>query len=264
MHLFLLDIVTLGTRHFQMGTSIEFVLPVLNEERALNTSINILKDYLDNNLSDYRWSILIADNGSSDATSEIAMSLVADDKRIQYLRLEKRGRGRALKQAWLNSDADILGYMDIDMSTNLTIIPQMILLILDDQNDLVIGSRILNGSVVKRRTLFREFLSRSYSMLIRTMFLTGFVDAQCGFKILTHKAAQEILPAVKDNGWFFDTELLLLAEDNGYSVAEVPVEWTDDPDSRVRIINTIWEDLKGLLRLRFGGLKRSSKIIKRP
>lgn len=245
-----------------MGTSIEFVLPVLNEERVLNTNTNILKDYLDHNLSDYRWSILIADNGSSDATSEIARSLADGDKRIRYLRLEKRGRGRALKQAWLNSDADILGYMDIDMSTDLTIIPQMILLILDGQHDLVIGSRISHGSIVKGRTLLREFLSRTYSMVIRIMFFTGFVDAQCGFKVLTYHAAQEIVPAVKDNGWFFDTELLLLAENNGYSVAEVPVQWTDDSDSRVRIINTIWEDLKGLLRLRIGGLKRSSKTIK--
>ena len=244
-----------------VSSSVSLVLPVLNEERGLASSTLRLHEYLTANLAGYDWRIVIADNGSTDSTPDLAMQLAREHDRVGYLRIEQRGRGRALKKAWLESDADIRGYMDIDLSTELEAIPRLIQSIESGGYDLAIGSRLKKGAVVSGRTLLREVISRGYSLLFRTMFLTGFSDAQCGFKAVSRRAARDLLPLVQDNGWFFDTELLLLAEKNGYRIDEIPVRWTDDPDSRVRIVRTAWDDFRGLLRLRFGGLRRASRTL---
>ena len=244
-----------------MSSSVSLVLPVLNEERGLASSTLRLHEYLTANLAGHDWRIVIADNGSTDSTPELAMQLAREHDRVSYLRIEQRGRGRALKKAWLESDADIRGYMDIDLSTELEAIPRLIQSIESGRYDLAIGSRLKKGAVVSGRNLLREVISRGYSLLFRTMFLTGFSDAQCGFKAVSRRAASDLLPLVQDNGWFFDTELLLLAEKNGYRIDEIPVRWTDDPDSRVRIVRTAWDDFRGLLRLRFGGLRRASRAL---
>ena len=244
-----------------MTSSVSLVLPVLNEERGLASSTLRLHEYLTANLAGYDWRILIADNGSTDSTPDLAIQLARDHDRVGYLRIEQRGRGRALKKAWLESDADIRGYMDIDLSTELEAIPRLIQSIESGGHEVAIGSRLKKGAVVSGRTLLREVISRGYSLLFRTMFLTGFSDAQCGFKAVSRRAARDLLPLVQDNGWFFDTELLLLAERNGYQIDEIPVRWTDDPDSRVRIVRTAWDDFQGLLRLRFGGLRRASRTL---
>ena len=244
-----------------MSSSVSLVLPVLNEERGLASSTLRLHEYLTANLAGHDWRIVIADNGSTDSTPELAMQLAREHDRVGYLRIEQRGRGRALKKAWLESDADIRGYMDIDLSTELEAIPRLIQSIESGRYDLAIGSRLKKGAVVSGRNLLRETISRGYSLLFRTMFLTGFSDAQCGFKAVSRRAASDLLPLVQDNGWFFDTELLLLAEKNGYRIDEIPVRWTDDPDSRVRIVRTAWDDFRGLLRLRFGGLRRASRAL---
>ncbi len=243
-----------------MSTSIEIVIPVLNEQQALPPSIGTLHGFLTRELSCYAWRILIADNGSTDATPDVARQLSHRYDRVGWSRLEQRGRGRALRAAWLASDADIVSYMDVDLSTDLACFPKLLEAI-DEGSDIAIGSRLKKGARVIARPLTRELTSRSYSLIFRTMFLTRFQDAQCGFKALSQRAAQDIVPLVRDQGWFFDTELLILAEKNGYSIKEVPVEWTDDPDSRVRIINTAYGDLKGLLRLRFGGLRKASALL---
>ena len=244
-----------------MSSSVSLVLPVLNEERGLASSTLRLHDYLTANLAGYDWRIVIADNGSTDSTPGVGARLAREHDRIDYLRIEQRGRGRALKRGWLESDADIRGFMDIDLSTELEAIPELVRSIESGGHDVAIGSRLKKGAVVKGRSLLREVISRGYSLLFRTMFLTGFSDAQCGFKAVSRRAARDLLPLVRDNGWFFDTELLLLAEKNGYRIDEIPVRWTDDPDSRVRIVRTAWDDLKGLLRLRFGGLRRASRSL---
>ena len=246
-----------------MAQSLEVVLPVLNEERSLPASTTRLHDFLAANLTGYEWRILIADNGSTDSTPDVAAQLVSDYDRVGYLRLEQRGRGRALKRAWLESGADILAYMDIDLSTELEATVRLVDSIASGRHDLAIGSRLKAGAVVIGRSHLRELISRSYSLLFRTMFFTGFRDAQCGFKAISRQAARDLLPLVQDTTWFFDTELLLLAEKNGYTIDEIPVRWTDDPDSRVRIVRTAWGDLRGLLRLRFGGLRRASKELTR-
>ena len=244
-----------------MTTSVEIVVPVLNEENALASSIEKLRRFMCGHLTGYDWRILIADNGSADATLEIAKRLAKEYSRVGYIRLEQRGRGRALSRAWTESKADIVGYMDVDLSTDLRALPELVDAIESGGYDIAIGSRLKRGARVIGRSLRRELISRAYSLIFRTMFLAGFRDAQCGFKALSRRAADEIVPLVRDTGWFFDTELLILAEKNGYRVKEVPVEWTDDPDSRVRVFGTAYRDMQGLLRLRFGGLRKASRVL---
>lgn len=244
-----------------MATSVEIVIPVLNEERALPSSVKVLHSFLSERLSTYDWRIVIADNGSNDSTPQVSAHLIENYQRVRYTRLEKRGRGRALSKTWMESEADIVAYMDVDLSTNLNAFPKLVNSIDREGYDIAIGSRLIRGSTVIGRPPHREFISRIYSLIFRSMFFTGFHDAQCGFKAITRQAAQLLLPLIQDTGWFFDSELLILSEKNKYRIVEIPVTWADDPDSRVRIISTAYGDLKGLLRLRFGGLRRASRIL---
>ena len=244
-----------------MPPRLDIVVPVLNEERALSPSVERLHHFLSQRVENLDWQIVVADNGSTDSTPAVAEGLTDSYSGVRYLRLEQRGRGRALRTAWLDSDADILAYMDVDLSTHLDALPPMLDAVHTGGYDLAIGSRLKAGAEVIGRPLQREITSRAYSLIFRTMFLAGFEDAQCGFKALSRRAVDEVVPLVRDTGWFFDTELLILAEKNGYAIKEIPVRWTDDPDSRVRIVSTAYEDLKGLFRLRFGGLRRASRAL---
>ena len=244
-----------------VSTSLDVVIPVLNEEKALAASVSAVSKFLSAEFSDLHWRIRIADNGSTDSTPEIAKGLAAGDRRVHYLRLEQRGRGGALKKAWLDSDADVLSYMDVDLSTELGALPQLVSAIVDAGYDLAIGSRLLGGAAVEDRPKHRTVISKTYNAIVHGLFRTSFKDAQCGFKAVSRRAADELVQVVVDSGWFFDSELLILAEKNGYRIKEVPVAWRDDPDSRVRIVPTAYDDLKGLLRLRLGGLKRASAIL---
>jgi glycosyltransferase involved in cell wall biosynthesis len=239
-----------------MSTTLEVVIPVLNEENRLPPSLETLHQFLTDNLDSVDWRILIADNGSTDSTLKICQEFAERFPRVGYTRLNKRGRGRALSKAWLESEADVVSYMDVDLSTDLAFFPDLVESITSGECDLAIGSRLSSGSNVIGRSPKREFYSRAYSATFRTMFFTSFKDAQCGFKALSRKAVNDLVPLVKDTGWFFDTELLLLAERNGFRIKELPVKWTDDPDSRVDVIKTSYLDMKGLLRLRFGGRPR--------
>lgn len=225
-------------------------IPVLNEERDLEKNIKILAGFLSKNFN-YEWEIEIADNGSSDRTPEIGKKLAENSiGKIKYLRLEKRGRGLALKESWQKSNADILSYMDVDLSTNLEAFPELIGKIATGTADIAIGSRLLKTSRTKRQ-IKREILSRGYNILVKLLFRNGFSDAQCGFKAIKKEVANMLLLKIKDISWFFDTELLLLAERHGYKIGEVPVEWIEDLDSRVNILKTAIEDIKGLARVKF-------------
>ncbi len=240
--------------------SLEIVIPVLNEEKVLSASVGALHHFLQGHLADYEWAITIADNGSTDMTGDIAKKLV-DFYGVKHTVLDQRGRGRALKQTWLESSADIVGYMDVDLSTNLNDLVPLVHAIGDDGYDVAIGSRLMKGSLVVGRTGGREFTSRTYNLIIRASFLVGFKDAQCGFKALNRRTADLLLPLVKDTGWFFDTELLIFAEKNGFRIKEVPVRWHDDPDTRVDVMSTAIHDLTGLARLKLGGLRRASRAL---
>ena len=243
-----------------MDQSIDIVIPVLNEEEALPKSIAYLHSFLVENL-EVRWRIVIADNGSKDSTPLVSKNLMKQYPELSYIRLEQRGRGRALRKAWLESKATMVCYMDVDLSTKLQALP-LLVRALQSGYHIAIGSRLMPGASVHLRSLKREFISQSYNTLIRTMFFTRFKDAQCGFKAMTRETAQVLVPVISDSGWFFDSELLLLAEKGGFSIKDVPVEWTDDPDSRVRVFKTAVDDLKGLFRLRTGGLYKALNSTK--
>lgn len=234
-----------------MSATVDIVIPVYNEEQALPRSIVVLADYLRDNLSN-PWQIIIVDNASTDGTRAVSEMLCQRYSGVNYRYLPQKGRGRALRAAWLDSTADIVSYMDVDLSTDITYFPAL-LESLELGYQVAIGSRLSKGSEVTRG-LRREFTSRTYNLLIRAMFFIGFPDAQCGFKAMTRLAAEAIVPKVKNNNWFFDTELLIIAAKRGYRIKTVPVKWQDDPNSTVNVMKTAAEDLKGLLRLRFGGV----------
>ena len=239
--------------HDKEAVRVDVVIPVYNEEGDLERSVTTLREFLLQNV-DYDWRIVVADNASTDRTLDIAKELAERyPQQVTYVHLDQKGRGRALRRAWTESDADIVSYMDVDLSTDLSAFPPLIDALIDSDYDVAIGSRLKAGAQVQRG-LKREFISRSYNLLIKLLFWHSFSDAQCGFKAVTRRAVQDIVPLIKDQAWFFDSELLLLAERMGYKIFEVPVKWTDDPDSRVKIVSTAWEDIKGLFRVRFSSV----------
>ena len=231
-------------------TTIDVVVPVYNEEQALPRTIPKLRGFLSEPAFPYSWRIVIADNASVDRTPEVGRRL-ADEygDQVEYVRIEAKGRGRALKRTWLESPMEVVSYMDVDLSTDLDAFPALIGAIAEEGYDIAIGSRLAPGSRVTR-SLKRRVLTRGYNLLIKGMFLTRFGDAQCGFKAVSRQAVQRVVPLIENNNWFFDTELLILAEKLGYRVKDVPVSWVEDPDTRVKVGGTIAEDLRGLLRLR--------------
>jgi len=233
-------------------TSVDVVVPVYNEERALPESIPTLREFLSGASFPHEWRIVIADNASIDDTPAVGRRLAEENSgRVEYVRIERKGRGYALKQTWLGSPMDIVSYMDVDLSTGLEAFPPLIRAIAEDGYDVAIGSRLASQSEITR-SIKRRVLTRGYNTIIKAMFLTRFSDAQCGFKAVSRAAAQRIVPLIEDNNWFFDTELLILAEKAGYRVKDVPVQWVEDTDTRVKIAATVLEDLRGLLRLRLG------------
>lgn len=226
---------------------VEIVLPVFNEERVLADSVHRIHRFLTADFP-FSWRILIADNASTDLTPDIASQLAAELTGVRVMRLGKKGRGRALRAAWSSSDARVVTYMDVDLSTDLRGLLPLVASLLSGHSDLAIGTRLAGGSRVVRGVK-REVISRSYNRILRTVLRVGFSDAQCGFKAARTDVLSDLLPAVQDQGWFFDTELLVVAQRRGLRIHEVPVDWVDDPDSRVDIVSTAIADLKGVARL---------------
>lgn len=226
---------------------VDIVVPVHNEAAVLAASINTLRNYLRDHFP-FSWRITIADNASTDTTWQVAAALALTLDGVRVIHLDQKGRGRALRRAWTDNDATIVAYMDVDLSTGLDALLPLIAPLVSGHSDVAIGSRLAPGSAVARGPR-REFLSRTYNSILRTVFGNGFRDAQCGFKAVRREVADRLLPLVRDNEWFFDTELLLLAERNGLRVHEVPVTWVDDPDSRVNVAKTARDDLKGVARM---------------
>jgi glycosyltransferase involved in cell wall biosynthesis len=228
--------------------SVEIVIPVYNEARGLERSVTRLRAFVADELR-YATQITIADNASTDATLDIALRMADSLDGVGVLHLDAKGRGRALRAAWGRSPAEVLAYMDVDLSTDLRHLPELIEPCLDGDVDIAIGSRLAGGARVSRGVK-RELISRSYNAILRVALSASFTDAQCGFKAGRREAIQSLLPRIVDEAWFFDTELLCLAERRGLQIHEVPVHWVDDPDSRVKIIRTALEDLRGIRRLR--------------
>lgn len=226
---------------------VDVVVPVYNEQVALAGSIRRLHRYLAETLP-YSARITIADNASFDETPSIAAQLAAELDGVRVVRLEQKGRGRALQKVWSTSDSPVLAYMDVDLSTDLAALQPLLAPLISGHSDLAIGTRLARGSRVVRGAK-REVISRCYNLILRSTLAAKFSDAQCGFKAIRADVAAQILPHVADTGWFFDTELLVLAERSGLRIHEVPVDWVDDPDSRVDIVATATGDLKGIARL---------------
>lgn len=226
---------------------LDVVIPVHNEENDLEPCIRRLHAHLAEHVS-YPYRITVADNASTDATLQVAERLAREFPEVAVHHLAEKGRGRALNAVWQASDAAVLAYMDVDLSTDLAALGPLVAPLLSGHSDLAIGSRLARGARVVRGPK-REFISRCYNLILRSTLAARFSDAQCGFKAIRADVARELLPHVVDTGWFFDTELLVLAQRAGLRIHEVPVDWVDDPDSSVDIVRTATEDLKGIVRV---------------
>ncbi len=255
-----------GPLRASAGPAVEIVLPVHNEQRVLPRSVRTLHGYLAIHLG-RPFQITIADNASTDATLARARELAEELPGVRVLHLERKGRGNALRVAWGESRAEVVAYMDIDLSTELSCLPGLLAPLLENRSDIAIGSRLAPGARVTRG-IKREAISRTYNILLRGLLRFGVSDAQCGFKAARRESLAPLLEEIEDDGWFFDTELLYLAQRNRLAIHEVPVTWTDDPDSRVEIIATALADLRGIARLRRtargGPPRRDQAIAGRP
>ena len=229
------------------NATVDIVVPVYNEERALPGCVRVLHEYLHETFP-FDWTITVADNASTDDTPAVAAALAQEYAGVRVLRLERKGRGLALRTAWTASEAEVVAYMDVDLSTGLDALLPLVASLVNGHSDVAIGSRLASGARTVRGPK-RELISRAYNAIIRTTHGARFSDAQCGFKAARTEVVKPLLAHVADDSWFFDTELLLVAEHNGLRVHEVPVDWVEDTDTRVHIGKTVSEDLRGLLRV---------------
>jgi glycosyltransferase involved in cell wall biosynthesis len=226
---------------------LDVVVPVHNERVVLEGSIRMLYGHLASTFP-FSWRITIVDNASTDGTLQIARRLMYELPEVGVMRLPAKGRGRALRTAWTTSDAKVLAYMDVDLSTDLAALLPLVAPLMSGHSDLAIGTRLQRDARVQR-CIKRELISRGYNRLLRLVLRARFSDAQCGFKAIRAQTAHALLPLVADEGWFFDTELLVLAQRHGLRIHEVAVDWVEDRDSRVQILPTAWADLCGVARL---------------
>jgi glycosyltransferase involved in cell wall biosynthesis len=241
---------------------VEVTIPVYNEEKVLAESVRRLHAYLTANLP-FRFVITIADNASTDGTFALAKRMCAELTGVRAIHLDRKGRGLALRYVWSNSNADVVAYMDADLSTGLDAFLPLIAPLVSGHSDLATGSRLAPGATVVR-SLKRELISRSYNLLLRTVLAARFSDAQCGFKAGRTEVIKALLPDVQDDAWFFDTELLMLAQRRGLRIYQIPVTWVEDPDSTVDIVRTALDDLRGIARLRFRGASTQRSRPARP
>jgi hypothetical protein len=244
----------LGSDIRQGPHDVEIIIPVYNEAPQLATRIAELRHFLDRSFP-FEALVTIVDNASTDETFAVATELAGSMPGVAALHLPRKGRGHALRTAWSTSSAQVVAYMDVDLSTDLTALLPLVAPLLSGQRDVAIGTRLARGSHVVRGTK-RELISRSYNLLLKLSLRGRFSDAQCGFKALRLEAAQRLLPLVEDDEWFFDTELLITAERLGMRMSEVPVDWVDDPDSSVQLLHTVMSDLRGVWRISHGQARR--------
>ncbi len=257
-----------GVRRWSVGqrmATVDVVVPVYNEERALPGCLEVLRSYLDDQFP-FEWTITVVDNASTDGVLRVAKELAERDDRVRVLHLDCKGRGLALRTAWQYSDADVVVYMDVDLSTSLDALLPLVVPLVNGHSDITIGSRLAPGARTVRSPR-REVISRCYNAMIRLTHGARFSDAQCGFKAARAEVIRPLLAHVRDDGWFFDTELLLLAEYNGLRVQEIPVDWVEDLDSRVRVLPTAVADVRGLARVaraKVTGAARVAELPRRP
>ena len=226
---------------------LDIAVPVYNEERDIEPCLRRLHSYLSTRFP-FTFRITVADNASTDDTLTRAQKVAAELEHVRVVHSDRKGRGRALAHVWSSSDAYVLAYTDVDMSTDLDALLPMVAALVSGHSAIAIGSRLARTSTVVRGTK-REVISRCYNLILRLVLGTRFRDAQCGFKAIRADVARALLRHVRDTAWFFDTELLVLAERADLRVLEIPVDWVDDPDSRVQLVRTALDDLRGVARL---------------
>ncbi|MFZ0876672.1 MAG: dolichyl-phosphate beta-glucosyltransferase, partial [Pseudonocardiaceae bacterium] len=246
----------------QRLATVDVVVPVYNEQRALPGCLQALRCYL-NDQFPFEWTITVVDNASTDGVLVVARELAECDDRVRVLYLDRKGRGHALRTAWEYSDADVVVYMDVDLSTSLDALLPLVVPLVNGHSDIAIGSRLAPGARTVRSP-HREVISRCYNTMIRLTHGARFSDAQCGFKAARTEVIRPLLAHVADDGWFFDTELLLLAEHNGLRVHEVPVDWVEDADSRVQILSTAVADVRGLARVARAKVSGAARVADLP
>ncbi|MEE8337249.1 MAG: dolichyl-phosphate beta-glucosyltransferase [Dehalococcoidia bacterium] len=238
--------------------TVDLVIPVYNEEQVLARSVETVLAWCERR-PEHEWRVVVANNASTDGTLAIARRLEEQHPgRLAVLDVAVKGRGLALRTAWLTSAAEVSAYMDVDLSSDLEHLPALVDPIAAGEADLTFGTR-LHARSQTQRGLFRETLSRGYVLILNTVLGLRVSDAQCGFKAISREAARAIVPLVRDRAWFFDTELLWVAQRNGYRLREVPVRWVEDTDSSVAIVSTVVDDLRGIWRLRTGGVPRVAR-----
>lgn len=231
--------------------SVDITIPVYNEQDVLKKNVQTLhKKIQTKQFSGYKISITIANNASTDQTLKIAKNLSIKYPSIKFLDIKKKGRGRALRSSWKKNPAEIVAYTDVDLSADLNFLKPLIDSVATKDFDIAIGSRLKEGAQVSQRTILREIMSQSYNFLIQKLFNVEFKDAQCGFKAISKKAFIKLEPLIKNQNWFFDSEMLIIAHQLNMKISEIPVQWTDDTSSTVKVAKTAFEDLKGLWRLK--------------
>jgi len=231
----------------QPAVVVELTIPARNEAHVLATTVERVHRHATESLA-HCWHVTIADSASTDDTLAVARRLEADIDEVSAIHVDRPGRGRALRAAWEASDAQVVAYMDADLSTDLEALAPMVDHVVADRCDIAVGSRLAPGATVER-SWRREIISRTYNGLLRGIFHTHIRDAQCGFKAMRSDVARALLADAHDQSWFLDTELLLLAEHRGLRIEELPVHWIEDRDSRVQILRTAADDLKGMMRV---------------
>lgn len=246
----------------QRRPTVDVVVPVYNEERSLPGCVRVLHDYLSREFP-FEWTITVVDNASTDGTERVANDLAETTDNVRVLHLDRKGRGLALRTAWGFSDADIVVYMDVDLSTGLDALLPLVAPLSNGHSDIAIGSRLAPGARTVRGPK-REVISRCYNAVIRLSHGAKFSDAQCGFKAARTEVIRPLLRHIEDDAWFFDTELLLLAEHNGLRVHEVPVDWIEDTDTRVDVVSTALDDIRGLVRLARNKANGAAKVADLP
>jgi glycosyltransferase involved in cell wall biosynthesis len=229
---------------------LEILLPVYNESDVLGQNVEKLVRYFDGQ-GKWEYKLTIIDNGSTDRTPTVCEELRERFAgKVGAIRLDVKGRGRALRYGLLQSTAPVVGYMDIDLSADLNSFGGLYAAIAEG-HDIAVGSRLAKGSCAARSS-FRNALSCGYNALVKKILKMNVSDAQCGFKLFCRGPVLGVLPFVKSDQWCFDTELLFFAFKKGLKVKEVPLSWKerDKGKSKVRIIPYVFEGLGTLIRLK--------------
>ncbi|MCK4744947.1 glycosyltransferase [Candidatus Parcubacteria bacterium] len=238
---------------------INITTPCLNEGKILNNNIIALFNFLNKNVAEDEWQIIIADNNSTDNTAEIAKELEDRFKQIKYFFISQKGKGVAIRHGWKNFDADIYVFMDADLSVDLEALPKLISAVKEEHYDIAVGSRFHKQSIIKR-SIARKMISKLYRVAKKIITNSYISDLPCGFKAANKEIIKKILPLIKNNEWFFDSELIILSEKCGYKIKEIPVKWEEVRESgdksRVKTIALGFNYIKNLIELR----KRLKKL----